>query len=56
MKVYPVHPKSSFYRFVKVGCSECGNLHLYPKYGTLKERFDGRRYKYVCYPVKAEIK
>lgn len=49
MKVYPVGVRGSWYRFIKHLCSECGNLHMYPKYGTPETRLDGRRFKYVCY-------
>ncbi|KKN29284.1 hypothetical protein LCGC14_0845900 [marine sediment metagenome] len=49
MKVYPVKVTRSWYRFIKHLCAECGNLHMYPKYGTPDTRLDGRRFKYVCH-------
>ena len=49
MKVNAVKVKSSYCRFIKHLCSECGNLHMYPKYGTPETRLDGRRFKYICY-------
>jgi hypothetical protein len=55
MKVYPVsgHIKSHFYCFHVVACSECGYPHYYPKYGRIQDRFDGRKFKYVCHKQEA---
>ncbi len=49
MRVHAVRVKNRWYCFIKHICAECGNLHMYPKYGTPETRLDGRRFKYVCY-------
>jgi len=50
-KIYPVGKeiKSKFYCYTKAKCSECGEMHWYRKYGSLKERFDGRIFTYMCF-------